>query len=182
MITDLGAKLVLTYILGHFGDYVLQSDWMANEKTKKSLAAAAHAIVYTLPFLLVTRNPIALGIICASHFVIDRFRLARYICWIKNFIGPPATYKPAETVESAHAESGAPVGVVPKPAFPPGRIIKEWHSEPMVVDRQWWRPWPECSATGYHKDVPPWLSVWLMIKADNTIHQLINFFVILYLG
>ena len=36
------------------GDYILQSDWMANEKTKRSLAAAVHALTYALPFLLLT--------------------------------------------------------------------------------------------------------------------------------
>ena len=31
------------------GDYILQSHWMATEKTKQHFAAAAHAVVYTLP-------------------------------------------------------------------------------------------------------------------------------------
>lgn len=30
------------------------------------------------------------------------------------------------------------------------------------------------TATGYPDDVPPWLSVWLLIIADNTLHILIN--------
>jgi hypothetical protein len=33
------------------GDYILQSDWMANEKTKRSLAALLHVMTYALPFL-----------------------------------------------------------------------------------------------------------------------------------
>ena len=36
------------------GDYVLQSEWMAVEKTK------------------------------GTHFVIDRWQLARYVAWLKN--------------------------------------------------------------------------------------------------
>lgn len=35
-------------------------------------------------------------------------------------------------------------------------------------------PWPECSGTGYHKDSPPWLAVWLLIIVDNTLHLTIN--------
>ena len=34
------------------GDYVLQSDWMATNKTKNSFAAFIHALVYSLPFLI----------------------------------------------------------------------------------------------------------------------------------
>lgn len=50
------------------GDYVLQSDWMANEKTKKSVAALAHVVAYTLPFLWFTRSPSALAVIlCTSR-------------------------------------------------------------------------------------------------------------------
>jgi hypothetical protein len=41
--------------------------------------------------------------------------------------------------------------------------------------------WSECKATGYPPDTPPWLAVWLMIIADNTIHVLINSAVIVVL-
>lgn len=77
-------------IICHFvGDYILQSHWMATEKTKRSVAAAAHAVTYTLPFLFLTRSVAALVMICGTHFVIDRWRLARYVVWVKNFSAPP---------------------------------------------------------------------------------------------
>lgn len=41
-----------------------------------------------------------------------------------------------------------------------------------------WDRWVDCEATGYYKDVPPWMSVWLLIIADNTLHILINGFAI----
>lgn len=66
------------------GDYILQSDWMADNKTKSHVAAAIHAITYTLPFLFITWSPAALAVICGTHFVIDRWRLARFIVWFKN--------------------------------------------------------------------------------------------------
>lgn len=70
------------------GDYVLQSDWMATEKVRRSTAAIAHAVAYTFPFLFLTRDPRALVVICSTHFVIDRWRLARYVCWVKNYLAP----------------------------------------------------------------------------------------------
>jgi len=39
-------------ILHLTGDYLLQSDWMALNKIKSNRAAATHALVYSLPFLL----------------------------------------------------------------------------------------------------------------------------------
>lgn len=73
------------------GDYILQSHWMATEKTKQSTAAAVHAVTYTLPFLLITQSPAALAAICIPHFFIDRYRLARYVVWLKNGARGPVT-------------------------------------------------------------------------------------------
>ncbi len=70
------------------GDYVLQSDWMATRKTQASLPAAVHGLVYCAPFLLLKPSLLSLAIIAGSHFVIDRWRLARYIAWLKNWISP----------------------------------------------------------------------------------------------
>jgi hypothetical protein len=70
------------------GDYVLQSDWMANAKTKRSVACLAHVATYALPFLFLRPSWAALAIIVGTHFVIDRWRLARFVCWLKNFLGP----------------------------------------------------------------------------------------------
>lgn len=76
-------------LLAHaVGDYVLQSDWMATEKATKSLAALAHAATYILPFLFLTTNPKVLLVIGGTHFIIDRFRLARYVVWVRNYPWP----------------------------------------------------------------------------------------------
>lgn len=72
------------------GDYVLQSDWMANEKTKSSLAAAIHALSYLFPFLLLTHSIPVLAVMAGTHFVIDRWRLARWVVLAKNLALPPA--------------------------------------------------------------------------------------------
>lgn len=73
-----------------WGDYVLQSDWMAENKTKDWFAAMVHAFVYTLCFWPILRDKhfAAACVIMGTHFLIDRYRLARYVVWAKNWIGP----------------------------------------------------------------------------------------------
>jgi hypothetical protein len=73
------------------GDYILQSHWMATEKVRNSLAAAVHAITYTLPFAFITWSLPALALICGTHFVVDRWRLARFLVWAKNGARGPVT-------------------------------------------------------------------------------------------
>ena len=76
-------------IIAHFvGDYILQSDWMVREKSRRWLAVLVHVIFYTLPFLFLTTNPVTLAIIAGTHMVIDRYRLARYVIWIRNYPWP----------------------------------------------------------------------------------------------
>ena len=128
--------LALWIVLAHLvGDYLLQSHWMATEKTQRWLPAIAHGVTYTLPYALLTQSPLALIVIGGTHIIIDRYRLARHIAWFKNQLGPKRT-----------------------------------------------RPrWADAKATGYPSDTPAWLSAWLMIIADNTIHLLINTAAILWL-
>lgn len=158
--------VLLPYFLlvAHFvGDYVLQSDWMAAEKTKRWWPAAAHGFAYTLPFaalfLLVfgatPRVAIALAIVGVTHTVIDRLRLAKRVVWAKNFLAPRVT------TEVTHHETH--VAVTGVPLF-----------EERTRVYQWWFPWSECEGTGYHKEKPPWLAVWLLIWGDNAIHLLLN--------
>lgn len=77
-------------ILAHLvGDYLLQPNQWAQGKTQHTprglLYALLHAITYTLPFLLLTTSFQALFWICFSHFIIDHFRLAKYVAWLKNW-------------------------------------------------------------------------------------------------
>lgn len=128
-------NIVALGLVAHMvGDYVIQSDWMAAEKTKRWWPAVAHAATYGLPFVVLTRNPVALAVIVLTHCVIDRYRLARHVAWAKNNLAP-AGYNP---------------------------------------------PWVDCKATGYPESKPPWMAVWLMILADNTLHVAINSAVLLW--
>lgn len=72
-------------IIAHFvGDYILQSDWMVQHKGRKWSAAFIHVVFYTLPFLFLTLDPLVLFVIAGTHMVIDRYRLARHLIWLKN--------------------------------------------------------------------------------------------------
>jgi hypothetical protein len=145
-------------VLAHMiGDYSLQSDWMATQKMTNKWAALAHVLVYAIPFaILCTHNPIALFIIVSTHFVIDHWRLARYVCWLKNFLAPKRKLE-----IGSHLEDGV------------SGIVTDY-----VVARN--LPWEKCSGTGYPEDRPPWLSVWLLIITDNTMHILINALALTY--
>jgi hypothetical protein len=80
-------------LLAHLvGDYVLQSHWMATQKVKKSIPALIHALLYTIPFLFFHPSVVAWVVMFSTHFVIDRFRAARYIVWTKNLLAPRATW------------------------------------------------------------------------------------------
>lgn len=41
--------------------------------------------------------------------------------------------------------------------------------------------WENCKATGYPSETPIWLSVWLMIIADNALHLGINYLALRFL-
>lgn len=125
------------------GDYFIQSDWMALNKSKHTLPCLIHVILYILPFLLLTTNPVALFLIAASHFVLDRWSLTKYIIWIKNFLNPSFTNQ----------------------------------------------PFSKCSVTGYYDDWlnwegdqdvrPKFITTWLYIISDNTIHLICNYFILM---
>ncbi len=70
------------------GDFMLQNDWMARNKFHNSLACGVHVIVYSLPFLLITQNPLTLLVIVGSHFIIDRWRIVRQLIWVRNVLFP----------------------------------------------------------------------------------------------
>jgi hypothetical protein len=122
-------------ILHLTGDYLLQSDWMALNKIKNSRAAATHALVYSIPFLLLQPSLEAWFVIFFTHFLIDRFGLAKYVAYAKTKIAPSKL----------------------------------------------WPKWKDCCCNGYHKDVPVWLSTWLLIISDNTLHLIINYLALKYL-
>lgn len=80
-------------LLAHLtGDYLLQTDWMAQEKTRRWLPAVVHGVTYALPFVVLTRSPARLAAIAASHTVIDRYRLAKHLVWAKEQVLTPTSH------------------------------------------------------------------------------------------
>lgn len=125
---------MLELILHLIGDYITQTDRMANEKVKDIRMALLHAFVYSVPFyIFIDMSIIAFLTIFLTHAIIDRYRVVKYIIFARNRL----------------------------------------HDKTLR--------WEDCSATGYHKDKPIWLTVWLMIIADNTLHLTINYLAIAYL-
>jgi hypothetical protein len=133
---------MIQLLLHLFGDYFLQSDWMALDKDKDDWRCFVHVILYTFPFLLITQSTPVLFIILSTHFFIDRYGLVKYLIYLKNHINPSFSYY----------------------------------------------PWKYCNETGYLDKVgrtgnnidpcirPKFITVWLYIISDNTLHLACNFF------
>jgi len=103
--------IALGIVLAHLvGDYLLQSHWMATCKTQRWWPAVAHGLTYTLPYLLVTQSAWALLVICGTHIVIDRYRLARHVVWLKNQMAP-ASHRPGHTA-TGYADDVPPLMAV----------------------------------------------------------------------
>lgn len=112
MVLEVGSMMVgLQIVLAHLvGDYILQNDWMANEKTKRWKPAVLHGILYTLPYALITQSWAALLIIAGTHVIIDRFRLAKYLIWAINQTCPKAYRYPwSEAKDNAGYSASKPV-------------------------------------------------------------------------
>ena len=122
---DIASSQIMAHMVG---DYLLQSDWMAQNKTKSAFPAIAHAVMYSIPFLFFAPSIMAISFIVGTHYLIDRYRLARYVVYAKNRLSPCSE----------------------------------------------WAEWDSCKNTGYSIDRPLWLSVWLLIIADNILHVLLN--------
>jgi cytochrome c oxidase subunit IV len=142
-------KQLLCHLLG---DYILQSHWMATTKTTQRFACFCHVILYGVPFFVIGASWSALFVIVSTHFLIDCFRLAKYICYAKNFIAPPNTWFDSNCEGSWSKES----------------CSCQFH-------------WANCSATGFPSETPIWLSSWLLIIVDNTLHLIINYLALQFL-
>ncbi len=159
---------MIQLLLHLWGDYLTQSEWMAQNKTKAYFPAAIHALVYGLPFLLIGTWQ-AVMVIVLTHFLIDHYRLARYVVWVKNWLGAKQQWtilygKDWTDVKEVCAGSSD---------FRPGCGGSE-----IINSRN--LPFRVCKTTGYSMSTPPWLAFWLLIIADNTLHLTINYFALMW--
>lgn len=72
-------------LLHLFSDYWLQNDWMALNKKKHFWIALVHALIYTLPFLIITKSLPALFVIFITHAIIDGTNIVNILNQIKNW-------------------------------------------------------------------------------------------------
>ena len=68
-------------LLHLLGDYVLQNNWMANNKKNSLIPCLVHCILYSLPFLLITSWSVVL-VILGTHMILDGTNvLTRLMAW-----------------------------------------------------------------------------------------------------
>lgn len=91
------------------GDYITQSSWMANNKTQTIWSCTCHVVVYSLGFLLLTQDPISLLIIGGSHYIIDHWRLAKYVCFAKNHLAPMTHWPKWEECQTTGYSNDTPI-------------------------------------------------------------------------
>ena len=98
-------------LLAHLlGDYVFQSEWMAQGKRKSALVAAVHALAYSVPFLLLcSPSLLAWAVIVVTHAAIDHLALARYVIFAKNHISPRSAWPQWERCSKTGYDSSTPV-------------------------------------------------------------------------
>jgi hypothetical protein len=145
-------------ILAHvFGDYLLQSDWMALNKSKRSLPCFIHVVIYTSVFLLLTTSWKALLVIGVFHFIFDRFPvIIRRLIWFKNHLGPGFKFVPFNKCEVTGYYDN---------------ILNEVTNKPFTVDL----------VNGYGPRLN-YITIWLYIITDNALHLLTNYLALKYLA
>jgi Protein of unknown function (DUF3307) len=91
-----GPLYAIAFLLCHLvGDYILQSDWMALNKSKRTWPCLVHVLIYTSCFLILTTSWKALLFIGVTHFIFDRFPIIiRRLIWLKNHLGPGLKFVP----------------------------------------------------------------------------------------
>ena len=92
---ELGFQSLLIHLVS---DYWLQNDWMATNKKKQWIPAIVHGIIYTLPFLILTRSIPALLVICITHIIIDHTNIVSRLNQIKNWNFKEDNYSFFDTV------------------------------------------------------------------------------------
>lgn len=80
------------WIYAHLiGDYLIQTDWMANGKKRLSWICAVHVLTYLLPFLFTPLAWWQLALIGAEHFAQDR---TAFVPWLMRVKGSSAFAQP----------------------------------------------------------------------------------------
>lgn len=158
-------------LLAHiFGDYILQSDWMAMNKSKRTIPCLVHVLLYTSVFILLGASWQALLVIGSVHFVFDRWHYPlKMAIWLKNHLNPKFRYPPFSYCDMTGYYDDSPYTTEAKKRFKEteGRIFKTLAGEKLP---EWW---------GDKRLF--FITMWLYIITDNFLHLLTNYLALKYL-
>lgn len=119
---------MIQLLLHLLGDYFLQNDWMALNKSKYNLlgwyTCLLHCWLYAFPFGMYYQSWSIFTLVFATHFLIDKFGLAVYVTRLMN--------------------------------------------------------WNWDGYLGFDEDRPKFITVWIHIIRDNSMHIACNYFIIKY--
>lgn len=139
-----------------FGDFLAQSDYMAMNKSKRTIPCLIHVLLYISVFLFLTTSWKALLVIGGVHFVLDRFPIIiKRLIWMKNHISPNGCFVPFSKCEATGYYDNIMYEVTEKP------YTKE------VVN-------------GFIPRLN-YVTIWLYIITDNFLHLLTNYLALKYL-
>lgn len=148
---------MLQLICHLIGDFWLQSDWCAINKSKLGwegfFACLVHVIIYTSCFLILTTSWKALLLIGISHFILDRFPIiVKRMIWWKNHF--PNGQPPFEYCNTTGYYDDSPYNK---------RVPHTLHQ------KMWGKPRPF------------FITIWLYIISDNTLHLIFNYVALMLL-
>jgi hypothetical protein len=152
-----------------FADYLVQSDHMALNKSKRTFPCLVHVVIYTACFLILTTSWKALLVIGGTHFILDRFPvILRRLIWWKNHLSPHLTYAPYEKCQATGYYDNLINEVTGKPS-------EKFHEQNIFNEFGCWK------ANVRFEPRLNYISIWLYIITDNFFHLTINYFALKYL-
>lgn len=137
------------------GDFIGQSDYMALNKSKRTIPCLVHVLIYTSCFLLLTTSWKALLFIGITHFILDRWHTPlRTLMWLRGHLNPKFSYPPIEYCNTTGYYDDSPYNT----STPTPEIIEKW-GKPRHF----------------------FISMWLYIIHDNFLHLVCNYLALKYI-
>ena len=145
------------FLVHILGDFCLQSDYIAMNKSKRSWPCLIHVLIYTSCFLLLTLSWKALFVIGITHFILDRWHTPlKRLIWLKNHFNPQCKFVPfSKCTETGYYDN----------------LVNEMAGLPYTTEQ-----------INGHSPRLNCVTLWLYIITDNFLHLTINFFVLKYLA